>query len=334
MSMLSDGLRLSKNMRDNTDVLKGWAKPIQLNEVEVEWHGFLKRNHEVSILTFATDVSRAPLGDFYLGQLETENAMGQGMKYEGWSMKWKLISQIINNSTFQPDHFLIVTDYDDVIFNGKVFADREKEAASILEQLTSFAPQALVLSAEPQCCVSALQHMSPPQKGKELTNLAKKHKKSKHKKDNLEKWVSDLQAAAPENRKDLLPFPNAGLVAGRVSAFQEHLKSLTLGPKEDDQAVFTDLYLRVPGSIVLDFDAKLFGNNPHPGARINLQNGTKDSCEFIWQNERQMYEYSLSHSFPLFLHTPGQRGLGDNAYTCVKKLGTQFTRLLKETTTA
>jgi len=294
-------------------------EPRQLMKSAVKLHSFLKRNTHVSVLTFATDVKRAPLEDFYLKQLGQTHSTGQGSHFEGWAMKWKQLRGLLSGFEDQ-NHFVIVTDYDDVIFNGRMFADREQEAESILKRLTANAPQAIVIGAESQCCVGALQYLTLDSWFKRNETIFKEPEHPPVDEFYNSEWAAAMRAAAPESRKNLIPFLNAGLVAGRVSALLKAIDVMNLHKDDDDQAVLTAMYLNMPGQIVLDFNAELFGNVPHTWAVIQLKDPKSVGCAFTWNPDKELYKYSVVSSFPLFIHTPGQFGYeGESKYKCLKQ---------------
>ena len=109
---------------------------------------------------------------------------------------------------------------------------------------------------------------------------------------------------------------NAGALAGTARAVSALYASLQTGPREDDQALLTELYLRQPRSsrrLVLDSRFELFGNNAH----CNLHKGLpfEEACVFEYTTGASatgkrpgfvLRNDTAPQAAPAFIHFPGK----------------------------
>ena len=169
---------------------------------------------------------------------------------------------------------------------------------------------AVVISAEAQCCVSALTHTTPG--GYYNADGSRKDRAcSSGEADCL--WDGDDKALpwetfmkdmaiqrTNENYDDV--YLNAGLMAGTAKDLLRLIEQALIGKDEDDQAVLTDFMFTHPESIVLDYGQTMFGNN-----RGGLGGMDDGSCTFALQDgdEHERLVHMKTMSSPMFVHSPG-----------------------------
>jgi hypothetical protein len=216
-----------------------------------------------------------------------------------------------------PDTLVVLSDGRDVLINNPTFGDVETAAAALqgfrdaFDEVTFQQPGAIVISAEAQCCVSALTYAKPGDYFDEAGNR-KERACSSGEADCLwngnEKavpWENFMKDAAIErigNGADVLDdiYLNAGLIAGKVADLLRVLQAADILATEDDQAVLTDFMYRNPEAIVLDYGQAIFGNN-----RGGLEGN--DSCMFKIpaSGKNQRLQHTKTQTTPLFVHSPG-----------------------------
>ena len=239
---------------------------------------------------------------------------GVGQEFEGYGSKYSAVYSVLQKL---PTHSLVVlSDGRDVLINNPAFTDKYVSTSATdfraaFNALTANYPGAIVISAEAQCCVSALTHVAPG--GYYNANGSRNDRAcSSGEADCL--WDGDEKALPWESfMKDLAiqrsnenyddVYLNAGLMAGTAGDLLHLIEQAGIGKDEDDQAVLTDFMYTRPGSIVLDYGQTMFGNNR--GGIGGMEDG---GCAFaLLQNdgEHERLIHSKTLSTPLFVHSPG-----------------------------
>ena len=81
-------------------------------------------------------------------------------------------------------------------------------------------------------------------------------------------WPDEARAADYPPHDTPFRFLNSGGYIARAGHLREMLKSLNVSAHDDDQRVFTNIYLEKPGSIKLDHECQIFQSLLEPGDRL------------------------------------------------------------------
>ena len=250
------------------------------------------------------------------------HVFGNGQGFEGFGSKYAAVYPILKK--LPVDRLVVISDGRDVLLNNPSSTNRfattaANELRKAFEALSGGENEGVVvISAEAQCCVSALTHATPGSfynkdgtrndracssgeeectfKGSEFALPWEIFMK------NLAKQRSNIY----ESYDDV--YLNAGLMAGTVRDLVRLIEQAGIGKDEDDQAVLTDFMYHYPRAILLDYGQTMFGNN-----RGGLSNNVlsyeenKDiTCMFQLPEdpEGRLY-HSKTKTTPLFVHSPG-----------------------------
>ena len=307
---------------------------------------------DIHILMYETDESleydpMSPLSFFKerstFADLPT-TVYGGGLSYEGFGDKYQTLRSILD--VVNPNKLVVVADARDVALN----VPENEEAANMAidrfidtyRKLTVNDPGAVVMSAEGQCCVSAMTHAHPSEYFDPITKKRTKRACSSgmdgchwNQNENIYAWVDFHRERAfnktgiPRNVDAVGDvYLNAGLMAGYPADLMKLVDVLDIDPKEDDQAVLSGLMYQFPEMIVLDYDQQMFGNNQWPKGLI-------DGCVFEKEDDEKndpkqsFLVHSETNAQPLIIHTPGK------FYGCLDVLieelgGTSQQRYLQE----
>jgi len=105
-------------------------------------------------------------------------------------------------------------------------------------------------------------------------------------------------------------YPNSGIIVGKAKNILNSYKILNMKETEDDQALFTELMLKRPDLVIMDYEQKLIGNNAWTEGM--------DGCVFDWDAEKEKFKHPTFETFPAFLHFQGK------FYECYGKLARHF----------
>lgn len=278
----------------------------------------------VWVILYQTSMSLAPLGGFLYSQLAEQmdglmqpEVIGMGTHFGGFSSKHHLAIQRL--SAMDPDDLVILSDYADVLLNpgrgppGTAFCGFRDE---YMQMMKGRSEDAVVISAEAQCCVGALSYVEPGsliQRNDTRTSRRKRACNSGASgcmglgRDKLWQDFMIGLAAKSGHQGTEYPFLNAGLMAGRAGALAKMLSDIQLDATEDDQAVMTDMLWAFPERFVLDYDQRLFGNARWPKS---------DGCVFK-MDDAGVFSQTETGTKPLFLHTSGK------FYKCLRSMAVQ-----------
>lgn len=255
-----------------------------------------------------------------LGQLDGIHGtvFGEGKGFEGYGSKYSALYPSLKK--MDPEVLIVVSDGRDVLINNPMHSDAYRTSAveefrRHYEELTSSYPSgAIVISAEAQCCVSALTYVAP---GDYFNEDGSRNQHSCASGEAGCTWAGDDKALpwedfmrnlALERNTEATKYDdiylNAGLMAGKARDLLRVIEKAGVGKDEDDQAVLTDFMYMNPNSIILDYGQNLFGNN-----RGGLGGMDDGSCVFELSDDESLGGGRLVHSktlsSPLFLHSPG-----------------------------
>jgi hypothetical protein len=210
------------------------------------------------------------------------------------------------------DKLVILADARDVALNvpdNEAFASLAVDNfIETFNRLTKDKPNAIVLSAEAQCCVSAMTHAHPSEYFDTVSHKRNKRACASGSKDcrwwpnqNIEDWQVFMEDLAfnltGEELSDV--YLNAGLMAGYPSDLIKMLDLLDIAPYEDDQAVLSGYLYSYPELVVLDYRQEMFGNNQWP-------RGLVEGCVFESQAPHLPLVHTEAGTEPLIIHTPGK----------------------------
>ena len=180
---------------------------------------------------------------------------------------------------------------------------------SVYKKLTKNAPHAVVMSAESQCCVSAMSHAHPRDYFDPVTRKRTSRACASgnpgcwwDENENIYSWVEFMyERAYNDTGLDYIGdvYLNAGLMAGYPADLINLLDVIDIGPSEDDQAVLSGLMYSFPDLVVLDYNQEMFGNNQWP-------RGLVDGCVFQKKDDKVPLIHTELDTQPLILHTPGK----------------------------
>jgi hypothetical protein len=239
---------------------------------------------------------------------------GNGDEFEGYGSKYAAVYPVLKKMS--PSALVVLSDGRDVLLNNPASSDKYVATAGAafrdaFKTLTAGHPGAVVISAEAQCCVSALTHVAPG--GYFNADGSRKERAcSSGEADCM--WEGDEKAMPWETfMKEVAlqrtnasyddVYLNAGLMAGTAGDLVRLIERANIGKDEDDQAVLTDFMYNYPESIVLDYSQTLFGNNR--GGLGGMEDG---SCMFALQGEdsHERLVHTKTMTSPLFVHSPGK----------------------------
>eukprot|EP00928_Gymnodinium_smaydae_P056891 TRINITY_DN40188_c0_g1_i1.p1 TRINITY_DN40188_c0_g1~~TRINITY_DN40188_c0_g1_i1.p1 ORF type:complete len:437 (+),score=102.82 TRINITY_DN40188_c0_g1_i1:67-1377(+) len=268
------------------------------------------------LLFYETDYNRAILNKLLLKQVSSSGfevkTLGLSQSFSGFGTKHRLVQQELAKA--HPDRLVVVSDYEDVVFNPRSGADEVKRFKEKFERITRGASRgAVVVSGEHQCCVASLTYHSPGDIiAANGTRLARVCSSWRPKPGggytctgvpfgNLT-WMHFMDTLARDrNGSSGYNYLNAGLLAGRASDVARLISAMQIGDEEDDQAVMTDLLFRRPDSIVIDYNQELFANMRHVLGEVEgcvLNGHTEGATQYFQQRE--------TGSVPMFLHFPSK----------------------------
>jgi len=244
--------------------------------------------------------------------------VGQGSTFSGFGSKYGQLKDSLNEYTHDPKALVAVIDGRDVLLNIKhddersAFEGRMNEFIGSFKELVAGKPEAVLMSAEQQCCVAALCHADSPSFYFDPVTKKRANRACPSGEEgcgwldneNVKFWQSLMVAEAYSNTgsQEISPFLNAGLMVGTAQNLIAMIERMDLGEEEDDQAVLSAMYLQFPELIVLDYEQSLLGNNAWP-------KGLEEGCIYDFDEkseERIFLTNTQTGTSPLILHTPGK----------------------------
>ena len=215
---------------------------------------------DVVVLMYETDAAlpddpTSPLHFFQerakLANLQT-TVFGSNNDYQGFGDKYTPLKPMLE--TMDKDQLVILADARDVLLNvpaneavATLAIDNFVEA---FEDLTYDAPNAVVMSAEAQCCVAAMAHNAPSDYFDPITKERTMRACASGSDDcpwfqseYLDEWQNWMKDLAFETTGEDLSevYLNAGLMAGYPDDILNLLEVADMNPSEDDQAVLSGL---------------------------------------------------------------------------------------------
>lgn len=241
--------------------------------------------------------------------------IGGGSDFNGFGSKYQQLHETLEELKHEEDALVAILDGRDILLNvaqdvGKPnFQLRMKTFIDGFKEMVEGKPNAVLISAEQQCCVAALCHAdSPaayfdPATGKRAQRACPSGEDGCGwlDNDNVKFWQSLMMAEAysQTESKQISPYLNAGMMVGTAKNLANIIERMDLGEEEDDQAVLSAMYLQYPELIVLDYEQKLLGNNAWP-------KGLEDGCIYDFEDESDFLTNKQTGTSPLILHTPGK----------------------------
>jgi hypothetical protein len=270
----------------------------------------------------------------------TVTVFGEGTKFNGFGSKFSAVLPLLK--TKDADSLIVLSDSRDVLINNPNNDERYANTLAIefrmaYDQLTFGHPDAIVISAEAQCCVSALTHAQP---GDYYNTDGTRNKVACMSGTENCLWNGDNNNAAAQAWESFMNqtmidnlqgtetsyddmYLNAGLIAGTAKNLIRIIEAAQIGNEEDDQAVLTDYMYYHRNEIVLDYKQTMFGNNR--GGVQGLTSAQK--CAFHTTDGETRLYHTIANTTPLFIHSPG------GFYKChdklSKTLGLPITKAIK-----
>jgi len=252
--------------------------------------------------------------------------VGQGSTFSGFGSKYGQLKDSLNELSHDPKALVAVIDGRDVLLNinrdveRNAFEGRINEFIGSFKELVAGKPEAVLMSAEQQCCVAALCHADSPAYYFDPVTKMRTNRACPSGEDgcgwldneNVKFWQSLMVAEAYQHTgsQEISPFLNAGLMVGTANNLIDMIERMDLGEEEDDQAVLSAMYLQFPELIVLDYEQQLLGNNAWP-------KGLEDGCIYdfdVNMTDKLYLTNTQTGTSPLILHTPGK------FYSCLDTL--------------
>mmetsp|Transcript_7424 Transcript_7424/g.15948 ORF Transcript_7424/g.15948 Transcript_7424/m.15948 type:complete len:447 (+) Transcript_7424:61-1401(+) len=274
---------------------------------------------DVHVLMYETDGKsegqpNSPLHFFkersQVAKLKT-TVYGNYLEHRGFGDKYQTLRPLLE--IIDEETLIILSDARDVALN--IPEDEDMAVAAVdhfienFKRITETSPNAVVVSAEAQCCVSAMSHAHPSEYFDPVTGERNKRACSSGMDDcrwsenkNIYSWVTFMHqrrfnATGMEGHGDV--YLNAGLIAGYPKDLIKLLDTMDIEPYEDDQAILTGLMYRYPEMIVLDYGQEMFGNSQWP-------QGPEDGCVFEGHGSQSPLIHLETQTQPLLIHTPGK----------------------------
>ncbi|KAL3925528.1 MAG: hypothetical protein SGILL_000346 [Bacillariaceae sp.] len=236
---------------------------------------------------------------------------GGDLAYHGFGDKYQTLRPLLE--LLDSNKLVILADARDVALNIPDDPEVANQAVdrflAIYHRLTRNAPNAVVMSAESQCCVSAMSHASPGDYFDSETRARKKRACASgtegcwyDENKSIYEWVEFMyERALHDTGVDYIGdvYLNAGLMVGYPKDLMKLLDTIDIGPAEDDQAVLSGLMYSFPDMVVLDYNQEMFGNNQWP-------RGLLDGCVFETQASNMPLVHTETGTEPLIIHTPGK----------------------------
>jgi len=279
------------------------------------------RNEKLKIIIYETDDHSTSLQMFLNATervgLET-TVVGQGSDFNGFGSKYVQLMDALAEFEGEPETLIAVIDGRDVLLNVGVqfdhreFEDRLEHFVGVFGELTEEKPEAVLISAEQQCCVAALCHADTPDFYFDSVSGSRKNRACSsgtedcpwQDNENVKHWQSMMETKAYTRTEsaDASPYLNAGMMVGTAENLINLIQMMDLEEREDDQAVLSAMYLQFPDLIVLDYEQELLGNNAWP-------KGLESGCIFDFDPNSEDNAFLTNKetgTTPLLLHTPGK----------------------------
>jgi hypothetical protein len=275
---------------------------------------------DVQLLIYETEIAADSPANHLVRQASAvpglkATIVGQGEKFDGFGSKYEAVLPLLRN--MNSDTLVVLSDARDVLINNPIDTKAPIAAESLqgfraaFEVVTFQQPGAIVISAEAQCCVSALTYVQP---GDYFDENSKRNVRACSSGESDCLWNGDEKAEPWQNfMKDVAMqrmgngasimddvYLNAGLIVGKVVDLIRVLEAVDILGTEDDQAVLTDYMYRNPQDIILDYGQTMFGNN-----RGGLERKKSESCMFKIQASNNRLVHTKTETTPLFVHSPG-----------------------------
>lgn len=266
---------------------------------------------DLHLLIYETDAEHVTILEEQAANIPgiTAIVVGHGSTFQGFGSKYEAIVPALRE--LDADVLVVMSDSRDVLINhqwisqedgAKGSATSGQEFLQAFEAVTAHSPSAIVVSAEAQCCVSALTYAVPgdyfDEEGKRKGRACASGSASclwngDDKVIPWENFMNDLALSKAVKGKDT--YLNAGLIAGKAGDLLRVIETADIEVHEDDQAVLTDYMYRHPYELILDYNQLLFGNNRHEEHGCVFQDETKD----------KRLIHRETGATPMFIHSPG-----------------------------
>ena len=232
---------------------------------------------------------------------------GTSSVFRGFGTKYSAAVPILRE--IESDTLVVLADARDVLVNvGTVAADLSRTFRASFEKLVEDSPNAVVVSAESNCCVSALTHIKPgdlfhSDTGGRIGRTCRSGFPgcTWNGDDKIAPWAGYMSSVSRRRVGGHVrdTYLNAGLMAGRTSDLLALIEKMDILDEEDDQAVLTDLLHHAPHMLRLDYEQMLFGNT-------RWAMGLNDGCVFSLDRRSGALIHSETGTTPILIHNPGK----------------------------
>jgi len=249
--------------------------------------------------------------------------LGAGEKWKGFSAKWKSVVKYVTDNDLPLDDIIVITDARDVLLNRSFGTKHFMNSFNEVSENGKY----MVFGCEDACCVSVMYEFPPgsliSRSGTKLTkSINTKRFNNSEESEEYDKtngkWIDKMSAIKYRRIKGKYWANktsgyalNGGLAAGTVKLLLEHIKKMKIkSSEEDDQALWSELFIQPRSKIRLDYQNAIFSNaftwGGESGCRYSYKGSTIKSVKHIDTNRK-----------PFFIQTPG--GHVDN-WACYKRL--------------
>ena len=191
----------------------------------------------------------------------------------------------------------------------------------------------MLVSAEADCCVGALSHLSmTDDTGRLFDEHGGRDKRACGSGEQGCEWDDvngaknyiggmNMLAKVRTGTDPMYKYLNMGLFLGTEAEVLKFISVLDLGAREDDQAVATVLLHERPEMIALDYGAHIFGSQQR-------SEGNEEGCMYTKLDASGRLMHKFTGLVPFMIHNPGQNMMiafegphaGTNMVPCQKEM--------------
>lgn len=229
--------------------------------------------------------------------------LGAGAKWKGFSEKWKAVIRYITENDLADDEIVVITDARDVLLNRAFGTKHFLRSFNEVSQKGKY----VVFGCEEACCVEPMYEFPPgsfiSKSGRKIRKAVNTRKyweseESEVYDKNNEKWIIAMDALKNRRARGIRTNGyalNGGLAAGTVKLWLSEIPKLQIqSAKEDDQALWSELFLMPRSKIRLDYKNAVF-SNAHTW-------GFDYGCFF--KESGGTFKNTVSRRKPFFIQTP------------------------------
>jgi Glycosyl transferase family 90 len=240
----------------------------------------------------------------------------------------KLTAAIPLLRSMHPSTLVVLSNDRDVLINFPSGSDSLRYEAisqfrTSYSELTKYDPNAVVVSAQTECCSVALSHVLPGDyfdahgQRNELSCTPGAFNCEWQGDDKIVIWKSFMVSEAKrrgESRHDNI-YLDAGFIAGTASNLLNLINNLKIQSFEDDRAVLTDYMFRNHDKIIVDYSGKLFGKS----LGVTLRSSSEKCKDDDLDRRPRHFSAPVKPLTALFLRRPREVGCYSYEATSVRR---------------